>query len=193
MTIKKHITGIIVAGGKSSRMGSDKGFLNFEGKPFIAYSITALTPYVDEIIIVSNDSKYDIFNLKRVNDAIKNAGPLAGVYTGLSHSNTENNVILSCDIPLINSSVINKIVNQIDDEFDIIQVESNGKSMPLIAAYKKRCMPKCLELLNDGERRLRVAIKQFKTKTIPLELHLQKCTINVNTPNEFETIKTINA
>ena len=191
MDIQKHITGIIIAGGKSSRMGTDKGFLEFKGKPFISYSIDALSPYVDDIIIVSNDYKYDVFNLKRVNDCIENAGPLAAVYSGLLHSKTEDNIILSCDIPLINKGLINKIINQFDDQFDIIQVKNNSKSMPLIAAYKKRCLSKCMQLLIDGERRLRVAVKHFKTKTIPLELHLQQCTMNVNTPNEFQTLKTM--
>ncbi len=193
MIRKQDITGIILAGGKSSRMGTDKGMLKFEGKSFISYSIEALTPLVDDIIIVSNNSKYDVFNLKRIEDTIKDAGPLAGLYTGLINSSTENNLVLSCDIPLINSTVLNKIINEIDDHFDSIQVKSNGKSMPLIAAYKKRCTSKCLKLLNQGERRLRVVVKQLKTKTIPLDKHLENCTLNVNTPSDLEQIKTINA
>lgn len=188
-----NLTGIILAGGKSSRMGTDKGMLNFEGKPFISYSIEALKPLVNDIIIVSNDSKYDIFNLNRVNDTFENAGPLAGLHSGLIHSSTEDNLVLSCDIPMINSEVMHKIVDEIDKDYDSIQVESNGKSMPLIAAYKKRCASKCLTLLNQGERRLRIAVKQFKTKTILLEKHLEHCTINVNTQNELKQLKTMKA
>lgn len=192
MKNKKHITGIILAGGQSSRMGTDKGLLYFKDKPFILYSIEALAPFVNDIIIVSNNPDYDIFNLNRVNDAIENAGPLAGVYSGLLHSKTEDNLVLSCDIPLINNTVLNIITDNLEDEFDVVQVESKGKSMPIIAAYKKRCMSKCLALLDDGERRLRNAVKQFKTKTIPLKSDLHYCTMNINTPNELETIKTIN-
>ncbi|AXT21160.1 molybdenum cofactor guanylyltransferase [Flavobacteriaceae bacterium AU392] len=192
MKDKKDITGIILAGGQSSRMGTDKGLLHFKNKPFILYSIEALTPLVNDIIIVSNNPDYDIFNLNRVNDAIENAGPLAGLYSGLLHSKTEDNLVLSCDVPLINSTVLNIIADNLEDEFDVVQVESKGKSMPIIAAYKKRCMSKCLALLDDGERRLRNAVKQFKTKTIPLESDLHYCTMNINTPNELETIKIIN-
>ncbi|MDB4121430.1 NTP transferase domain-containing protein [bacterium] len=68
MIDRKDITGIILAGGKSSRMKTDKGFLLLNNKPFVQYSIDALKPFVSEIIIVTDDSKYDTLGLKRVND-----------------------------------------------------------------------------------------------------------------------------
>ena len=63
MIEQKDITGIILAGGKSTRMGTDKGFLKFNGKSFIEYSIAALKPLVSQIIIVSNNPDYDISDL----------------------------------------------------------------------------------------------------------------------------------
>ena len=71
MSNKNNITGIILAGGKSSRMGSDKGFVIYNDKPFIQHIIDTLQPLVDEIIIVSNNPDYDVFKLKRVNDIIE--------------------------------------------------------------------------------------------------------------------------
>ncbi len=185
---KKHITGIILAGGKSSRIGSDKGFLLLNNKTFIQHIIEAMQPLVNEIIIVSNNADYDIFNLKRVNDLIKDAGPLAGVYTGLHHSNTENNLVLSCDVPLINTETLKKLTDNIEKNIDVIQLESNSKTMPLIALYKKHCESNFLELLQQGERRLRFAVKQCKVKTIVLNKGLEKFTANVNTLNNLKEI-----
>ncbi|MFC5048876.1 molybdenum cofactor guanylyltransferase [Aquimarina hainanensis] len=71
-----------MAGGKSSRMGTDKGFIKYRSKYFITHIIEAMEPIVRDIIIVSDCADYDIFNKQRVEDEIKNAGPLAGVYTG---------------------------------------------------------------------------------------------------------------
>ena len=88
MKNKKHITGIILAGGKSSRMSTDKGFVMYKNKAFIQYIIEAIQARVNEIIIVSNKPDYGIFKLKRINDIIENAVPLAGVYTGLFDSET---------------------------------------------------------------------------------------------------------
>lgn len=186
-TAKKHITGIVLAGGKSKRMGSDKGFVLYNGKPFIQHSIDALEPLVSEIIIVSNNPEYDIFKKKRVADIIPDAGPLAGLYTGLHHSKTEDNLVLSCDVPLINTIVLKELINH-SHEADIVQIESQDRKMPLIALYKKKCKDQCLSLLEQGERRLRVLVAQSNTKTIRLNKILEGYTKNVNTPIELKDI-----
>ncbi len=188
MNSNKHITGIILAGGKSSRIGSDKGFLLLNEKAFIQHIIEAMQPLVNDIIIVSNNPDYDIFNLKRVTDLMENSGPLAGIYTGLHHSNTENNLVLSCDVPLINTETLKKLTTNIEEHIDVIQLESKGKTMPLIAMYKTHCKNKFFELLQQGEKRLRFAVKQCKVKTITLNTELEKFTVNINTTNQFNEI-----
>ncbi|WP_412987717.1 molybdenum cofactor guanylyltransferase [Pontimicrobium sp. IMCC45349] len=189
MIDKKHITGIILAGGKSSRMGTDKGFLLLNKKPFVKYSIDALEPLVSEIIIVSDNEAYDAFGVKRVDDIMKDAGPIAGIYSGLVASKNEYNIILSCDIPLVNSNLLKKLVLAIDDISEIIQVESNGKSMPLIAMYKKACKDIFKEVFDTGERRLRMAIKACNSKNITLETKEEVLTTNVNTKDQFKTVE----
>lgn len=188
MNSNKHITGIILAGGKSSRIGSDKGFLLLNEKAFIQHIIEAMQPLVNDIIIVSNNPDYDIFNLKRVTDLMENSGPLAGIYTGLHHSNTENNLVLSCDVPLINTETLKKLTTNIEEHIDVIQLESKGKTMPLIAIYKTHCKNKFFELLQQGEKRLRFAVKQCNVKTITLNTELEKFTVNINTTNQFNEI-----
>ena len=166
MVDKKNITGIVLAGGKSSRMGSDKGLLTINDKTFVEHVIVAMKPLVDKIIIVSNNKDYDQFGYRRVEDSIKDSGPLAGLYSGLKHSETEFNLVLSCDIPMIKTELLKKLVDADLENHEVVQIESNTKTMPLIAMYKKQCMHKCLELLQQGEKRLRVAVNELKTKTI---------------------------
>ncbi|MGK0234245.1 MAG: molybdopterin-guanine dinucleotide biosynthesis protein A [Psychroserpens sp.] len=189
MNTSKNITGVILAGGKSSRMGTDKGFLKLNGKLFIEHIIAVLTPFVSEIIIVSNHPEYDNFKVKRVPDFVENAGPLAGVYSGLLASKTENNLVLSCDIPLINSEILAELVRQIDDVSEIIQIESNGKTMPLISVYNKSCETVFSSLLNQGERRLRFAVNQCKVKNILLNKEQEKRVSNINTPEQLKEIR----
>ena len=191
MIEKKDITGIILAGGKSSRMGTDKGFLSLNDKPFIQYSIDALKPLVSEIMIVSDDSKYYVFGLKRVNDITKNAGPVAGICSGLEASATDYNLILSCDIPLINSEILQQLIDGIDETSEIIQVESHGKSMPLIAIYKKQVTDTFNTFLQADERRLRLAINSCVSKNIILKKEHEFSTMNVNTQTEFKTVKNV--
>ena len=189
MEASKNITGIILAGGKSSRMGTDKGFLKLNGKLFIEHIINVLSPFVSEIIIVSNNTDYDVFNVKRINDLIEDAGPLAGLFSGLKASNSEKNIVLSCDIPLIHSEVISLLINEKNSTSEIIQIESNGKTMPLIALYDKSCKNTFETLLHQDERRLRFAVSQCKVKNIILKKEQENWVKNVNTPEQLKEIK----
>jgi molybdopterin-guanine dinucleotide biosynthesis protein A len=184
-----NITGIILSGGKSSRMGTDKGFIKLKGKTFIEHSIEALKPLVSETIIISNNKAHDAFNLKRYEDIIEDAGPLAGVYTGLKHSKTDYNLVLSCDIPLINTNVLTLLIEAIDDTSEVIQIENNHKTSPLIAVYKSSCASKFYKLLVEGERRLRYAVNQCKVKHVKLNSEIGIYTSNINTPEELKMIK----
>lgn len=185
---KQHITGIILAGGQSSRMGSDKGLMLYKGKPFIAHIMEALQPIVSDIIVVSNSINYNQFHAKCVVDIMKNEGPLGGLYTGLYHSKTALNVVLSCDVPLVTKELLTVLITEVSDDFDIVQVAVHGSTNPLLAIYKKDCMASCLEALKAGERRLRKFVSQQKTKIIRVEPNLEEQTQNINTINQLNQL-----
>jgi molybdopterin-guanine dinucleotide biosynthesis protein A len=185
---KKDITGIVLAGGKSSRMGSDKGLIKIDNKTFVENVIAAMEPLVNEIIIVSNNPEYDQFGYYRAEDEIKDSGPLAGLYSGLKQSNAKYNLVLSCDIPMIKTEILEKLIEADYKNYEVTQIESQNKTMPLIAIYKKQCKHKFLELLKQGERRLRVAVNKLKTKTIIIEAEFDAFVKNVNTKDDLKTI-----
>lgn len=189
MINKTNITGIILAGGKSSRMGEDKGLLLLNGKPLVQYSIDALKPLVSEIIIVSDNANYAEFGLRRISDIRKNSGPVAGICSGLEASYNDYNLVLSCDIPLITPKILEILINAIDDTTEIIQVESKGKSMPLIALYKRQVKDCFNKLLNTNQRCLRFAVENCNYKTIELKKEQQICTTNVNTIKDLKAIE----
>jgi len=192
MLNKNNITGIILAGGKSSRMGSDKALLKINNTTFIEKIIDVMQPYVDEIIIISNNSNHDRFNIRREEDFIKEAGPLAGLLTGLYRAKHEHIIALSCDIPMISKKVIETLITQADDAFEVNQIESEGKTMPLIAIYKKSCWYPIYRLLQNDERRLRVAVNSFNVKTIKLNSKDKKLVENINTKQQLEALANAN-
>ncbi|MCB4807093.1 molybdenum cofactor guanylyltransferase [Tamlana sp. 62-3] len=192
MINKNHITGIVLAGGKSSRMGTDKGFLKLNNKYFVSHSIDALKPLVSETLIVSDNKDYDVFKCQRVEDTIKNSGPVAGIYSGLAASKTKWNLILSCDIPLIKTEILQKLLNEIPNDFDAVLTKSNNRLMPLIGLYKKSCRNTFKNALQNNEKRLQMVLKSLKTKQIVLKNNEQQTTTNINTPNEFNAIKNAN-
>ncbi|MEW7290044.1 molybdenum cofactor guanylyltransferase [Aquimarina sp. 2304DJ70-9] len=189
MNEEKNITGIILAGGKSSRMKSEKGLVLLDDKPFIQHIIEAIRPLVSQLVIVSGNSDYDVFGIKRVEDIIPESGPIAGLHSGLTYSTTENNLVVSCDVPLVTTSFLKQLLQNEKEDHDIIQFEVEGKTMPLIAVYKKRCTEKCLELLTKGERRLRMLMHELQVKTIPVSEKEQYLTTNINTIEDLKAIR----
>ena len=84
---------------------------------------------------------------------------------------------------------MNKLIEGFDIEKDVIQIESEGKTMPLIALYKKQCMHHLLKRLQGGERRLKTVINELNTKTISLEPALQGFVRNINTESDLIEIR----
>jgi molybdopterin-guanine dinucleotide biosynthesis protein A len=188
MKFKNNITGIILAGGKSSRMGTEKGLIIYKNKPFVEHIIEAMSPLVDNIIIISNNKTYESFGFKCYEDLIKNTGPLAGIYTGLRYSKTNNNLIVSCDIPLIKTVVLQKLIDQKNDASEVIQLQSQGKNMPLIALYKKSCEVIFMEELHQNQKKVQKALKKCNVKTVIIDGSLEQVTANINTPEDLELL-----
>ena len=189
MLEKKHITGIILTGGKSSRMGSDKALFLLNGSTFLDHIIRALKPLVDDILIVSNDERHSKFNLKRVRDTIADVGPISGLHAGLTHSSTENNLVLSCDIPLIETSMLEVLLQNNEDDIDVIQLADANRVHPLIALYKKRSAEHIGLALFDGERKLSKALDGLNIKTLLVSDGQSAALANINTPIDFEKIE----
>lgn len=183
------ITGIILAGGESSRMGKDKGLLMWKGQTFTEHIIQALDPIVSEMMIIANSEEYNQFGLPVYPDVLKNRGPLGGIYTGLSYSETYRNLIVSCDVPLITSNTLQKLIVHDEDEHDIIQLSDRSREMPLVAMYKKNCEDPFLTRLEQNELKLQAAVSAMKVKTVALSNEENFILTNINTPEDFKNLR----
>jgi molybdopterin-guanine dinucleotide biosynthesis protein A len=152
----ENVTGIILAGGKSSRMGSDKGLMIVNGKPMVEYIIEELQSLDIPVIIVANNPEYEKFGIPVFTDSIKNKGPMAGIYTGLLHSSTESNVVLSCDIPKVSAKLIKKLVSNANQS-DISILKHGNTLHPLIGIYKRSTLRGLKRKLDSDQLKM----KQF--------------------------------
>ncbi|MBD3636321.1 MAG: molybdenum cofactor guanylyltransferase [Crocinitomicaceae bacterium] len=130
---------IILAGGKSSRMGEDKGLMALFGKPMIAYVLDKAKEISEDIIIVSDNDNYKKFGYKVVRDLYKGLGPLSGILSGLTKSDHAANLILSCDIPYIKSGLLNYLIEH-SEGYDITVPVHKERIHPLIGVYHKSCI-----------------------------------------------------
>jgi len=144
------ITGIILSGGKSKRMGVNKSLLKVESKTIIEVVQDKISKLFKELLVVTNEPElYQFLNLIIYEDIFLGKGPLAGIHSGLVHSKTQQNFILSCDIPLITTDMINTIINYKKNS-PITVAKADGYIQQLCGVYDKSCLSKVEDLLEES-------------------------------------------
>lgn len=187
---QKGITGVILAGGKNSRMGTDKGMLVVDGKNIVERTIAVLRPLVNEIIVISNGNNYDYLGLSVYNDIIPACGPMGGIYTALNFSKTDRILVVSCDMPFVSESILTALVNSSNGGEVVIPEHGEGELEPLCAIYSKSCFDKFAELLRSGNWKMKDSLQYFKVNKVvfPQDEVSPRYFMNVNTPSEYRSI-----
>jgi|TARA_R110000737_G_scaffold352064_1_gene396495 molybdopterin-guanine dinucleotide biosynthesis protein A len=185
----KDIAAYILAGGKSSRMGTDKGMLPLNETVFIERIVNALKEAsIENITIVSANKAYDFLNCKRIEDVIPDKGPVGGIFTALSHSNTKSNIILSVDVPLITAEIIQWLIKNCSDNKQITQVKVSDRISPLIAIYNKEVVSIFEDHLKRDQLRVRMVIAEIPHKTIDVPEKWCSLLQNINTKEDYQNL-----
>ncbi|MBT5404168.1 MAG: molybdenum cofactor guanylyltransferase [Crocinitomicaceae bacterium] len=146
-------TGIILAGGKSTRMGEDKGLVFLDGSPMITHVIEHLKEVVDEIIVIANNAEYQQFGFPVYSDLVMGKGPVGGIYTGLFYSKTEVNLCISCDAPFVSAPFLKWLLSRANSS-NITLPRFNENVYQLIGVYKKSAFPIFKKNLNSDRLKL---------------------------------------
>ncbi|PKP12179.1 MAG: hypothetical protein CVU09_01415 [Bacteroidetes bacterium HGW-Bacteroidetes-4] len=176
------LTGIVMAGGKSSRMGTNKALLHFKGKRLIDRAVEIILPLVDKIIISSNQPLPDI-PYPFITDAVESIGPLGGLQACLNSSTTEWNILIPCDTPFLSVSLYQQMLQHTTAVDAVIAKHVDGKIEPLIGLYNRCLIPLMEEQIARGDYKLinllhRARIYYFETE----ELHQFR---NMNYPGDL--------
>lgn len=178
------ITGVVVAGGKSSRMGMDKGAILFGDKYLVQYSIDALKPLCSKLLISTQNEWYAQFGYPLINDIIKDCGPMGGIYSSLLAAETPYIVALACDLPFINTQILEKLIANIHD-YDCIVPRIGNKYEPLCAVYSKSMIPSIEQCIHAGYYALRDLIE--KSNHLFLDFSNDPAAfMNLNTMNDLD-------
>ena len=154
-----RITGLILAGGRGSRMGSvDKGLQRFMGKPMIAHVLERLAPQVDEVLINANRNldDYAAFGHRVIADTIDGfAGPLAGLHTGMSHASHSLIATVPCDSPFLPNDLIKRLTNAMTgDNADLAVAKTFDQPHPVFCLTKSSLAPHLQAFLDSGQRKI---------------------------------------
>lgn len=174
-----QVGAIILAGGKSSRMGVDKGLMLLNEKPMVQHVIDAVKLVAAELIIVANNEEYKQLGYKVIPDEIENAGPLAGICAGLKQVSFHYNFVLSCDVPFVTKEMLSLLKQEVVG-YDAAIFEKADNLHPLIGIYSKNCLPAFEAALNNKERRLKTVLHHVNLKKIDGALFNDRFFKNIN-------------
>jgi len=188
------VTGVILAGGTSTRMGKNKALLEINGTPIIAITYRTLASLFHDVIIVTNSpGDYDFIPCRKVPDIYPGIGSVAGLHSALAHSRTESVFVTACDMPFVDPTIIRHLLTLQANEYDAVIPFSKGGQEPLQAFYSSKCVEVFENAINNGERKILDIIPRLKTRLVLWEeMRLvegaETAFLNVNTPEEYEAI-----
>jgi molybdopterin-guanine dinucleotide biosynthesis protein A len=170
LEVLEIVTGIVLTGGKSKRLNRDKAFVKLEGISIIKRVISSLSNIVNELIIVTNEEKKDVYssfgtNIKVVTDIFPERAALGGLYTGLSYSNNNYSIVVACDMPFLNSSLLQYMVN-LSPGYDAVIPRIGNYLEPLHAVYSKKCVTTAENLINQNDLSIRKLIGFLRVRYV---------------------------
>ena len=169
----QHVVGtaLVLAGGRSVRMGQDKSMIPLGDKRMIERVLDKIGQVCAEIIVVTGKG-YDLewlkslYNIKHVEDVEVGAGPLCGLYSGLQASNNEFNFVVGCDMPFLNTSLVRWFLSEAGSN-DVLVGVVNGEKQTLHAVYSKNCLRAIKTLLSSERASLKNLLNEVKTRLVP--------------------------
>jgi molybdopterin-guanine dinucleotide biosynthesis protein A len=187
-----NVTAVVLAGGKSSRMGTAKALLDFDGEPLILHIVRALNDLFGETVVVAApEQDLPALPARLVRDEVAYQGPVGGIYYGLRAAGGEFSFVTSCDVPFLNSRLIAYLVAQITGH-DVAVPYWENRFQPLHAVYRKSVLPLLKAQLERGELRPIYLFEKVRTRKIePPELAAFDpeglSFLNMNTPEDYRS------
>lgn len=194
---KLEITGVLLVGGESRRMGRNKALLEAGGRTLIERNLDVLSGTCEEVLISSRDPNlYTGYGYKVVEDIIKGKGPLGGIYSVLQEAKYDNLFLAACDMPFLNQKAIACLYKELGDYEAVVPCIS-GKIHPLHAFYHRSILPLVKKNIQESKLKLTELLELSRTKIVypdeslkdhPDRRILEQSFWNVNTPEEWKSI-----
>ncbi len=152
--MKFPISVVISAGGKSSRMGTDKAFVRVGGQPIIERIVEQLDGYGAEMLVITNKpDRYRYLGLPMYGDVLPDKGALGGLYTALHYAGQPHALVVACDMPFVNWPLLDHLCRLAPD-FDAVVPRLDGEFEPFRAVYSKVCVEAMRAALDAGQMRV---------------------------------------
>jgi molybdopterin-guanine dinucleotide biosynthesis protein A len=188
-----ELSGIVLAGGQSRRMGRNKALLELDGQPLIARVLGRLALLCNELIVSANTVElYADLPARVVPDLVPGRGALGGIHAGLTAASNERAVVVACDMPLLNLRFL-RYMAVVSPGYDVVVPRVGGFYEPLHAVYSARCVEPIAQLIAQGPRRVVDLYRQVRIRELTeADVHLFDAAlsfVNVNTLQEWSEVQ----
>jgi molybdopterin-guanine dinucleotide biosynthesis protein A len=195
LTETTSLTGLILAGGASRRMGENKALLALEGRKLIERVADALAALTDDILIIANEAEpYRFLDRPIIPDIRPGYGPLMGLYSGLKAARGELALLVAVDMPFLSPDYL-RFLLALAPGYDVVIPRTGHRLHPLCAVYRREsCLPAIEQAIARGQRRLIAFHPQMRVRQVD-EAELRRidpdlrALMNVNTPEELEAAR----
>jgi molybdopterin-guanine dinucleotide biosynthesis protein A len=188
------LTGIVLAGGASRRMGRDKAFLDLGGRPLIAHVIERMAQVCAEVLVVAGDVQpYAGLDARLVEDRFRGVGVLGGLHAGLAAAAHELALAVGCDMPFLEPDLLRAFAGWAEGA-DVVVLRQGEQVEPLHGAYRRACLPAIEVAIRANRRRIISFFPHVRVRYVTLEDVIPfdpdlRSFRNVNTPEEWEAVR----
>jgi len=193
------ITGVIQAGGRSTRMGGEpKALLELAGKRIVERVVDALSAVLDDLLVVTNTpERYEFLRLPMVADRYPDGGSLGGIFTGLEAAGGDAAFTVACDMPFLSPDVVRLVLARAGDA-DVVIPCVNGQYETMHALYAKACLAPMEARLRAGQLRIvgffpDVRVLEIDAAAVARHRAPEVAFMNVNTPDELAQARALAA
>jgi molybdopterin-guanine dinucleotide biosynthesis protein A len=192
----ENVTGVILAGGLSTRYGQNKALLRIGGVRLIERIAEEMKGIFTRVILVTNQRReFEYLRLPMVEDLIKGLGPIGGIYTGLSNISGQAGFFVACDMPLLYKGLIRYMVEAIDNYAAVVPLVGEWIE-PLHAVYSRSCLGIIKGLIDEERYQVRlfydrVSVRYVREDEIRRFCAPDEAFLNINTPEEFARIQSL--
>lgn len=146
----ENCTAVILTGGESKRMGSDKAATELQGKPLLRHVIEKIEPLFSELLISVHVLRADLKHVQIVDDS-EERGPMLGIKRALEEANTDWVFVIACDMPFVSTMLIQELANK-RESFEAVVPFVFDRPQPLFGFYSKTCLTKMEARMKQGQR-----------------------------------------
>jgi molybdopterin-guanine dinucleotide biosynthesis protein A len=196
--VETEVTGVILAGGKSRRMGEDKRYLVVGEQTLLERGLGVIRSIFQEVLIViAQDSPPLDVDAKVVRDLLPDCGSLGGLYTGLMQATTPWIFVVACDMPFLDQAVVDQFTSR-RATADIVMAKLDARLHPMHALYGKRCLPALEQMIQARQFKIQEIVSQSSLR-VQYVTEAELLTIdpswrsfqNVNTPSDLEAARSL--